>query len=203
MQDVLAPSYRPRSRAVAEPGPVTVDLAPPRIDHRGRHASTWRPAGGAAMARPLFRRRRTPPQLGRARQARASPNPRLRRPGRRIALALVALPYDFAPGTPIDDHRAGRRGQRRQPVGTSGDPAAPTGLGTIRIEVKDAFLRRLKVPELLARSARPRNRRSTAFLRDQPRPPASSRPKEEAEDRRQDRRQAAVGGTLHCNRAGT
>ena len=128
---------RPVDRAAAH-FPVTIDLTPPRIDIVA--STRYLAPGGVGVV--VFRvgdAVRSDIRVG------AIPFPSFAA-GAQDRVALIALPYDFAPGTPLTISAQDEAGN-----GTSrGIPAEllPRRFRHDRLEVKDAFLQ-LKVPELL------------------------------------------------------
>jgi len=128
---------RTKDRVVASL-PVTIDLTPPRIDIVSA-TQYLAPGGGGVVVFRTTDAARSDVRVG------LIPFPSFAA-GAQERVALVALPYDFAPGTPIkisaqDD--AGNAASR----GVSAE-ILPRRFRHDRIEVKDAFLQ-LKVPELL------------------------------------------------------
>ena len=123
---------------VAGSFPVAIDLTPPRIDIVA--STQYLAPGGVGVV--VFRVTdavRSDVRVG------LVPFPSFAA-GAQDRVALVALPYDFAPGTPITiaaQDEAGNAASRGLPV-----EILPRRFRHDRIEVKDAFLQ-LKVPELL------------------------------------------------------
>jgi murein DD-endopeptidase MepM/ murein hydrolase activator NlpD len=132
---------RPSARAAASV-PLTVDLTPPRIDLVA--ATRYLAPGGVGVV--VFRASdaaRTDVRVG----AVAFPSFEAANQQR---VALVALPHDYATGTPLTifaGDEAGNAANRGIPV-----DILPRRFRHDRIEVKDAFLE-TKVPELLPQPA--------------------------------------------------
>lgn len=129
----------PRSPRAAARYPVTIDLTPPKLDVL---ASTRyvAPGGAALVVVRTGDAARAETRVG----ALAFPTFPLGAPGTRVG--FFALPYNYAPGTPITvtaEDEAGNETSR----GISAD-VLPRRFRRDRIEIKDAFLQ-AKVPELL------------------------------------------------------
>ena len=118
--------------------PVTVDLTPPRIDVVA--STRYLAPGGVGVV--VFRAGdavRSDIRVG------AIPFPSFAAGGQ-DRVALVALPYDFAPGTPLTISALDEAGNSASRG--IGAEILPRRFRHDRLEVKDAFLQ-LKVPELL------------------------------------------------------
>jgi murein DD-endopeptidase MepM/ murein hydrolase activator NlpD len=131
---------RPEDRPVAS-YPVTVDLTPPKLEILA--ATQYVSPGGVGLV--AFR------AAGAARATvtvggLVAPSFPVGAPEQNARVALVALPHDWAPGTPIAlaaEDEAGNAASRGIP-----SEVKPRRFPRDRIEIKDAFLE-AKVPELL------------------------------------------------------
>ncbi|HEU5320141.1 MAG TPA: M23 family metallopeptidase, partial [Methylomirabilota bacterium] len=138
--DDLWRPLRPAARALASV-PVTVDLTPPKLEVLA--ATRYVSPGGAALV--AFRA----PDAARAEVrvgTRTFPSFAYGPAERGARVALVALPHDFAPGTPLTVSAHDEAGN----AATRGIPSElkPRKFPRDTIEVKDAFLQ-AKVAELL------------------------------------------------------
>ena len=135
--------WRPirRGDRVVASTPVTVDLTPPKLDVLGatRYVS---PGGVQVVAFRVSDAERTDVTVG----ARTFPSFAYGPPDKGARVALVALPYDYAAGTPIAVSARDEAGN----VATRGVPGElkPRRFPHDTIKVSEAFLQ-AKVPELL------------------------------------------------------
>ena len=131
---------RPDDRPIAS-YPVTVDVTPPKVEVLG--ATQYVSPGGVGLV--AFR------ASGAARAAvtvgnLVVPSFPLGSPQQNARVALIALPWDFTPGTPLAitaEDEAGNTSSRGIP-----SELRPRKFPRDRIEIRDAFLQ-AKVPELL------------------------------------------------------